>query len=70
MIAEIGVYLVLVDMDDLHDSALLDEEEVLAFGPGVLEGVAKDLALLQEGLIFLVEFVGNGDFVGGVVTLV
>ena len=70
VVAEIGVDAVLVDVYDLHDSALLDEEEVLALGPGVLERVAEDLSALEEALVFIIEFVGDGELIGGVVALI
>ena len=70
MVAEVGVDAVLVDVYDLHDRALLDEEEVLALGPGVLEGVAEDFAAFEEALVLLVEFVGDGQLVGRVIALI
>lgn len=54
MVAEVCVDAVLVYVDYLHDCALLDEEEVLALGPGVLEGVAEDLAPLEEAFVLVV----------------
>ncbi len=57
MITEICIDAILIDMYYFHDSALLDEKEVFALGPSILEGVAKDLSLFEEGLILLVEFI-------------
>ena len=57
---------VVIDLFDLHDSALLYEEEVLPLRPGVLQRVAVDLPVVQELLVLLVQFVGNGTLLGGV----
>ena len=57
-------------MLDLHDCSLLDEEEILALGPGIFGSVAIDLSPLQELLVLFVEFLGDLDLLGGVFALV
>ena len=57
-------------MLDLHDCSLLDEEEILALGPGIFGSVAIDLSPLQELLVLFVKFLGDLDLLGGVFALV
>lgn len=70
MVAEVCVDAVLIDVHYLHDCALLDEEEVLALRPGVLQGVAEDLPALEEAFVLVVKFVGNGQLIGRIIALI
>lgn len=70
VVGDIGEDPVFVDVLDLHDSALLDEEEVLALGPSVFGGVAVNLALCQEVPVLLVKLGRESDLLGGILAFV
>jgi len=69
-IAEICKHPVLIDMLDLHDGSLLDEEEILALGPGILGSVAVYFSLLQKLLVLLIKLLRDLYLLGWVFALV
>lgn len=70
VVGDVCEYPVFVEVINLHDCSFLDEEEVLAFGPGVLGRVAVNLSLLQELLILLIELYRDELFLRRVLAFV